>query len=96
MPRLNFPSKGLSGAVASGCTVHQAVYRLGHVIDFACGGNALCGTCCVIVLAGGEHLSPILKDEAERLGELDHGPRCRLACQARILDADGEITVVAC
>lgn len=95
MPRVSYPSKGLSGAIEPGITIHHAVYRLGHVIDFACGGNALCGTCCVTVLAGGGYLSPIAADEAERLGELDHGPRCRLACQARILSADGEITVVA-
>lgn len=96
MPRVSYPAKGLSGAIEPGCTIHHAVYRLGHVIDFACGGNALCGTCCVTVLAGGENLSPIGNEEAERLGELDHGPRCRLACQARILNADGEITIVAC
>lgn len=96
MPRVSYPSKGLSGAVEPGRSLHHAVYRLGHVIDFACGGNALCGTCCVTVLAGGEHLSPMEKEEAERLDALDHGPRCRLACQARIVSADGEITVVAC
>jgi len=77
---------------------------MGHVLDYACGGNALCGTCCVLVVEGEEHLSEAQPAEAHRLAELDLGPAHRLACQARIVEGDeagagagdGDITVVAC
>jgi len=69
---------------------------MGHVLDYACGGNALCGTCCVLVMEGDEHLSETQPAEAGRLAELDLWPPHRLACQARLKEGDGEVTVVAC
>ncbi len=50
-----------------------------------CGGKALCGTCRVRVLAGGEGLSPMADRERARL-EAAGAPldgSVRLACQAR-------------
>lgn len=81
---------------------------MGHVLDFACGGNGLCGTCCVLIVEGEEHLSEEQPGEARRLAEMDLGPPHRLACQARVIasaevdaradgaTAGGDITVVAC
>ena len=101
MPRISFPSKGLSGRTEPGRTLHEAVHRLGHIMDYACGGNSLCGTCCVLVVEGEGLLTPVSREEAERLRELDLGPPYRLSCQARVVEEhgghqeDGEITIVA-
>jgi adenylate cyclase len=47
----------------------------------ACGGNAECSTCRIIVLEGNEHLTPI-NDKEQRLRKvIPFPPRIRLACQ---------------
>ncbi len=100
MPTLHFPARSLSSPTEPGRTLHESMRSMGHVLDYACGGNALCGTCCVLVVEGDEHLSDAQPAEAGRLAELDVGPPHRLACQARIVAGagagDGDITVVAC
>lgn len=96
MPLINFPSKGLTGRVEAGRTLHEAVLRLGHVLDYACGGNALCGTCCVLVVEGERQLTPVTPHEAARLSELGVAAPHRLACQARLSEDAKEITIVAC
>jgi len=67
------------------------VRSLGYIIDHACGGNALCGTCCVRVLQGERNLSQVGREEAERLEELGLSPPHRLSCQARV---HGDVVVV--
>lgn len=50
-----------------------------------CGGMALCATCCVDVLEGGDALPEIGDDEYAMLDTLpDLQPNSRLACQLRI------------
>ncbi|HRP88442.1 MAG TPA: 2Fe-2S iron-sulfur cluster-binding protein [Edaphocola sp.] len=50
-----------------------------------CGGMALCATCCVDVLEGGEHLPEIEDAEYAMLDTLpDLLPISRLGCQLRI------------
>jgi len=92
MIRVHAPQWTRSGAFSPGATIHEAVRALGYVIDFACGGNALCGTCCVLVIDGGAHLTPVGPDEIQRLTELDRQAPWRLACQAR-LAGGGEVTI---
>ena len=82
-----------SGPFAQGATIHEAVRALGHVIDFACGGNALCGTCCVLVIDGAAHLTPVGADETARLAELARSDGFRLACQARLTAAGGDVVI---
>lgn len=74
--------------------MHEAVRSLGHVLDIACGGNSLCGTCCVLVAEGEDLLTPVGPEEARRLQEMDLGPPYRLSCQARVAGQRGEITIV--
>jgi ferredoxin len=58
-------------------------------INYLCMSGS-CGTCCVRVLAGGEHLEPISAMETHRLRVHD-GTR-RLACQA-VCRGSGDIVV---
>lgn len=56
-----------------------------------CGGEALCGTCCMLVVDG----------ELDKAGEIEqyfiegwgYHPSYRLACQARVT---GEVSVISC
>jgi len=50
-----------------------------------CGGMALCATCCVDVLEGGERLQEMQDNEYAMLDTLpDVLPNSRLACQLRL------------
>ncbi len=94
MIRVVTPQWNRSGGFPPGATIHEAVRALGYVIDFACGGNALCGTCCVLVTEGGALLTPSGTAETERLADIERKPPYRLACQARRADAvGGEVTI---
>ena len=56
-------------------------YDLG--LRHACGGIGACVTCHVIVRAGDENLSPIEKDEEDRIYRIgDYTLHSRLACRA--------------
>ncbi len=92
MPRVSFPTRGLSGLCPEGMTIHEAVRSMGYVIDFACGGHARCGTCCVRVVEGLANLSPIGPDEAAQLKELGLAPPHRLSCQVQV---QGDVVVLA-
>ncbi len=53
-----------------------------------CGGMALCATCHVEVLEGGEGLPPLNDAELDMLDTLpDAGSTSRLACQLRLSEA---------
>jgi len=91
MPKVTFPSRRITGLCAEGETILEAIRELGYILDHACGGNALCGTCCVKVVAAPGGLSPVLPDERERLEELGVTAPHRLSCQARVL---GDIVVL--
>jgi len=57
--------------------------NVGFPLEHACGGNAACTTCHVVVREGGDHLSEMDDAEADRLdGAWGVTPRSRLACQA--------------
>lgn len=50
-----------------------------------CGGIALCATCAVEVLAGGQNLLPAMDQELDMLDMLPEGTAAtRLACQIRL------------
>jgi len=59
---------------------------LRHGIDHAhaCGGNARCSTCRVVILAGNEHCSPREGEEAALSRQLNFPGNMRLACQTRV------------
>ncbi|MBI4465545.1 MAG: 2Fe-2S iron-sulfur cluster binding domain-containing protein [Acidobacteria bacterium] len=55
----------------------------GLALRHACGGICACTTCHVIVKAGDEHLSPMEKDEEDRIYRItDYTLHSRLACRA--------------
>lgn len=57
--------------------------NVGFPLEHACGGNAACTTCHVIVREGMDHLTEMDDAEADRLdGAWGVTPRSRLACQA--------------
>ena len=69
-----------------------AARRQGLWWPTVCDGHGECGTCWVVVEAGGEHCSPLSPAERERLdgGIKAKDSRARLACQLRV---SGPVTV---
>lgn len=60
-------------------------------IEHACGGAGVCGTCHVIVEAGGENLLPAEDDEFDVIDQVPGANlHSRLACQAVVR---GDVTV---
>lgn len=63
----------------------EALKAHGYNILATCGGMALCATCHVQVLEGGENLPPVSDAELDMLDTLpDATDNSRLACQLRI------------
>lgn len=70
-----------------GLSLMEALKANEYSILATCGGMALCATCHVEVLEGGENLGPLSDAELDMLDTLpDAGPDSRLACQLRIAD----------
>ena len=65
-------------------TILDATLGAGIPHTHACGGNARCSTCRVIVLDGVEQCGPRNRREMKVAGELDFGPDLRLACQTKL------------
>ena len=67
----------------------------GVEIECACGGHGACGTCHVVVEAGGEDLCEPDDDELDRIDEVPGSTlRSRLACLA-VVAGDVTVTVPA-
>ena len=74
-----------------------AAQAVGYYWPTTCGGEARCTTCACEVIEGAAALTPMARAE-ERALVTERGPRVlgtavRLACQARVRDAAGEITL---
>ncbi len=70
--------------VRGGQTVLAASLKSGVPHQHTCGGKGLCSTCRVLVIEGGEHLTPCTEAE-EKLASKMHIPDgVRLACQAHV------------
>lgn len=58
-----------------------------------CGGNCACSTCKIVVVSGGEHLSPQDEDEFDTLDVYGWEPAdYRLACQC-VVQGEGEVVI---
>ena len=80
--------------VDAGKTLLAALVEDGAEIAHECGGTLACATCCVIVRAGMETLSPPSEDELDMLERASiEEAGARLACQA--VAAGGEVVVAA-
>ena len=71
--------------VPPGTSVLHAAIRMGVDLAHYCGGNCSCGSCRIVVLAGGEFLSKPQQREALVLGPGRLKAGERLGCQARIV-----------
>jgi adenylate cyclase len=76
--------------VAVGETLLDAARRAGVPLASACGGEAACTTCRVVVTEGREGLAPPPPDEAALLAPLGADGAFRLGCRARV---QGPVTV---
>lgn len=71
------------------------IARVNHEhIGYFCGGNALCQTCYVRVLEGGELLSPLNEEEKALLSDNLVSEGTRMACQTTV-EKPGTIRIVS-
>jgi adenylate cyclase len=71
-------------------SILQSALRNGIPLIHACGGNARCSTCRVLVLQGLENLCPRNQQEQNLSEQRNFNARVRLACQATV---KGDVTV---
>jgi 2Fe-2S ferredoxin len=89
VPRVTFLPEGRSAEVAPGTSILDAAHAAEVLLPHNCGGVCACTTCHVWVEAGLASLSGIGEAEDDRLNEAAGlAPTSRLACQARVGDAD--------
>ncbi|HUF83147.1 MAG TPA: adenylate/guanylate cyclase domain-containing protein [Acidimicrobiia bacterium] len=90
VPHIHFVPDERSVDVGDGTTVLRAAIAAGLPHAHACGGNARCSTCRVLVVDGLEHCGPRNARESAIAGRLQCGPEIRLACQTKV---SGDVTV---
>ncbi|MBI3127410.1 MAG: adenylate/guanylate cyclase domain-containing protein [Candidatus Tectomicrobia bacterium] len=73
--------------VQAGQSLLEAALEHGIPHLHACGGNARCSTCRVLVEEGEEYLSPPTEGERALAGRMGFPPGVRLACQAQVRGA---------
>lgn len=71
-------------AIAPGQTILDASLKAGIPHFHACGGNARCSTCRIIVLEGMDHLSAVNKKEKKLRKKMLFPENVRLACQTKL------------
>jgi adenylate cyclase len=90
MPLIRFIPDEQSVDVRDGTTVLSAAIAAGLPHAHACGGNARCSTCRVLVLEGLEYCGPRNARESAIAGRLECGSEIRLACQTKV---SGDVAV---
>src|SRR5258706_15152120 len=88
MAQIYFLSDGEKVESEAGETLLSASLRAGIPHAHACGGNARCSTCRVVVVEGAENCSPRNAHEQELASRLHFPPQTRLACQT---SASGDV-----
>jgi 2Fe-2S ferredoxin len=96
MPKVTFVNpqgKGSTGPLAIDCargiSLLDAAEECGARVGHACGGNLACSTCHVWVHDGLESLPEVTDKENDIMDKaFDVRPESRLACQAKLADAD--------
>jgi len=68
--------------LGEGDVLLQRLLQHGIALAHECGGTLACGSCCVIVRQGLEHLDPASDDEIDVLDRISAFAGSRLACQA--------------
>ena len=82
-----------SVSVEEGVSILDAAMEHGVSLYHTCGGNASCSTCRVVVLQGGENLSPADELEVQVLDSFDLKSPYRLGCQACVLKGSVEVEI---
>jgi 2Fe-2S ferredoxin len=89
MTTLTLQPSGLSGEVADGSNLLQAILALGGQLATKCGGKASCGGCHVFVTGGRKGVSKLTSEENAKLDTIvGVGSKSRLACQVTILGTE--------
>jgi ferredoxin len=90
--RVRFIPSGLAVDAPPGITLLDATIAAGLPIARSCGAEGVCAKCALLVVEGGEHLSPEAADETriKRRNRIDAA--LRLACRAKIR---GDVAVTA-
>lgn len=79
-------------ALAQGANLLEGLLQSGIAVGHDCGGSLACASCQVVVLEGGDHLTPASEDELDMLERSCVSlPGARLACQAT--GTGGELVV---
>jgi 2Fe-2S ferredoxin len=89
VPLVTFLPGGQAADVAPGTTLLDAAEAAGVELPHNCGGVCACVTCHLWVERGLDSLSPLTEREDDKLDEAAGlTARSRLACQARVGDAE--------
>ncbi len=89
MTTLTLQPSGLSGEVADGTNLLQAILALGGQIASKCGGKASCGACHVFLVEGRKGVNRLTPDENAKLDTIvGIGSKSRLACQMTLLGTE--------
>src|SRR2546428_220148 len=79
MAQIHYLPDGRNVESAAGETILSASLRAGIPQAHACGGNARCSTCRVMIVAGLEHCAQRNAQEEQLANRLRFGPQIRLA-----------------
>jgi ferredoxin len=90
---IRFEPAGHEGLVAKDTTLAAAADRLGVRIELECEGRGECTSCAVVVEANPLGLSPLTAAEERLLTGEQIAASARLACQARVGEADCVVRV---
>lgn len=90
MPNIHFEPDGKEVEVETSETILHASLRGGIPHAQACGGNAHCSTCRVIIREGLEHCAPPNALEQKMAERLNFSQSVRLACQTTV---DGDVSL---
>lgn len=84
MPKIHYLPDNKDVESDAGETILRASLRSGIPHTCACGGNARCSTCRVLVIEGIEACAPRNEKEQAMAGRLHFTPEIRLACQTTL------------
>jgi adenylate cyclase len=84
MPTIDYAPDGITVDVPEGQTLLAAALAAGVPHIRACGGNARCSTCRVVVLEGLENVDPRNEREASLAEWFGLPPSVRMACQTTV------------
>jgi adenylate cyclase len=90
MPQIRFLPDDVLVEAKAGRSLLDAALKAGIPHTHACGGNARCTTCRVLVVEGADHLAEPTWKESRVAKKLGLGSRYRLSCQTKV---EGDATV---